>query len=68
MVLLKMIIRVAVGPVRHLVSKDGPDGTWVGIVAIRGEVVRDHSSYRPGGAEERLGGRETPRIAQPRID
>jgi site-specific DNA recombinase len=64
----QMIIQVAVGPVRHPIPEDAPDGTWVSIMAISGNAVRHDPRHRPGRAEERLGCREIPRIAQLRID
>ena len=48
MILLQMILQIAVGPVRHPVPKDGPNGAWTGIMAIGGDAVWDHAGYRPG--------------------
>jgi hypothetical protein len=67
MVLLQMVVEIAVGPVHHLVAKDGSDGTRVGVMAIRGDPLGRHTSHRPGRTEARLGCRKIPRGAQPDI-
>jgi len=60
MVLFQMIIQVAVRPVDHPVSKDVPNGAWVGIVAIGGDAVGRHPRHHPGRPKERLGCHEAP--------
>ena len=52
MVLLQMGVEIAGGPVCHLVDKDSSDGARVGIMAIRGDLLGRHISYRPGRTEE----------------
>jgi hypothetical protein len=64
MVLLQMVTEIAVRPVRDTVPKDVPDGTGVGIMAIGGDPVWDHTGDRPGRVEEHLGCCEISRVAQ----
>jgi hypothetical protein len=66
-VLLQMIIQVTVGPVRHPLPKDIPNGTWIGIMAIGGDALRRHPGYRPGRTKEGLGRREVACVAEPHI-
>jgi hypothetical protein len=67
MILLEVIIQVAVRPMRHPISKDVPNGAWIGIMAIGGDAVWDHAGHRPGGAEERLGRCEIPGVTEANI-
>jgi hypothetical protein len=64
MILLQMILQIAVGPVRHPVPKDVPNSAGVGLLAIGGDAVWDDAGHDPGRAEEGLGCREVPRIAE----
>jgi hypothetical protein len=68
MVLLQMVVEMVVGPVRHLVPKDMPNGARVGVVAVGGHAVGRHRGHRPRRAEEGLSGCEVPRVAEPYID
>jgi len=54
MILFQMVIQIAVRPVDHVVSENVPNGTWVRIMAIRGDAIWGYASHGPGGAKEGL--------------
>jgi hypothetical protein len=49
-------------------SQRGADRAWVGAVPIRGDPVGYHAGGRLGGAEERLGRRHVPVLAEHGVD
>jgi hypothetical protein len=52
---------------QYLVPENLPNRAWVGVVAIGGNAVRHHAARGPGRAEEGLGRREVPCVAQPDV-
>src|SRR5262245_8741240 len=68
MIVLQMIIQVAVRPVPHPLPKDVPNSARIGIMAIRGDALWDHTGYRPGGTEKGLGRCKVACLAEPHID
>jgi hypothetical protein len=62
-----MVIQVAVGPVRHPLSEDVPNGPWIGIMAIRRDPVRRDASYHPRRPKEGLGRCKVPGITEANI-
>jgi hypothetical protein len=67
MILLHMMIQVTVRPVHDLTPEDVAYGTRVGIMATRGHALGDHPRHRPRRAEEGLGCRGIPCVAEPDI-
>ena len=55
MVLLHMVVQIAVGPVRHPVPEDVPNGAWIGIMAVRRDPVRRDPGHHPRRPKEGLG-------------
>jgi len=67
-ILLEPVVLVGAGPMLHMPAECGADRTWVGIVPICGDAIRGHAGGGLGRAEERLGSRHVPLLAQHGID
>src|SRR5919202_5086398 len=63
-ILLQPVVLVGAGSVRDMPAQRRTARTWVGAVPVRGDAVRDYSGGRLGGAEERLGRRHVPVLAE----
>ena len=63
-ILLKPVVEIDVCPVPHHLAEFAPDRGWATIVTVGGKPVRQRSRHRPGGREERPGGRKVPALAQ----
>src|SRR3954466_10899416 len=68
MILLKPVIFIGAGPMLNMPSQRGADRAWVGAGPIRGDPVGCHAGGRLGGAEERLGRRHVPVLAEHGVD
>src|SRR5919202_2366561 len=67
-ILLQSVVLVGAGSVRDMPAQRRTDRAWVGTVPVRGDAVRDYAGGRLGGAEERLGRRHVPVLAEHGVD
>src|SRR5919202_227145 len=67
-ILLQPVVLVGAGSVRDMPAQRRTDRAWVGTVPVRGDAVRDDAGGRLGGAEERLGRRHVPVLAEHGVD
>jgi hypothetical protein len=68
MVLLQMVIQVTVRPVDHMVPEVVPNGTRVGIEAIRGDAIWGDTGHDPGGAKKGLSRCSVACLTQAHVD
>jgi hypothetical protein len=52
MILLQVVIQVAIRAMLYVIPENITNGAGVGIMAIGGDAVWDHTGHRPGGTEE----------------
>lgn len=67
-ILLQPVVLVGAGSMRDMPAQRRADGAWVGTVPVRGDAIRDYAGGRLGGAEECLGRRHVPVLAEHGID
>jgi hypothetical protein len=67
-VLLEPVVLVGAGPVHDVAAQRRTDRARVGAVPVRGDAVRDQAGGGLRGAEERLGGRHVPVLAEHGVD
>jgi hypothetical protein len=63
-ILLQPFVFVGAGPVHDPSAVRAADRPWIGAVAVRGDAVGDNASCRFGRAEEGLGRRHVPLLAE----
>src|SRR5215213_3104541 len=67
-VLLQPVVPVGAGPMRNPSAERGADRPRVGAVPVRGDAVRCHAGGGLGRAEEGLGRRHVPVLAEHGVD
>ena len=67
MVLFQMIIQIAVRAMSNGLPEHSFDGSWIGIVSITGDPLRDTTGHRTCGAKEGLCSCLVPFLTEPDI-
>ena len=64
-VLLKSVVQIATCPIPHMAAELGPDCPGIGIVAVRGDPIRDYAGHGLCRSKEGLGGGKVAVLTQP---
>ena len=68
MILLKSVVQIATCTMPHLAAKLGPDCPGIGIVAVRGDPIRDDAGHRLCRSKEGLGGGKVAVLTQRHVN
>jgi len=67
-ILLKLVVQIATCPTPHMAAELCPDCPGIGIVAVRGDPIRDYAGHRLCRSKEGPGGGKVAVLTQHHVD
>src|SRR5947207_3911192 len=67
-ILLKSVVQIATCPMPHMAAELCPDCPGIGIVAVRGDPIRDYAGHRLCRSKEGLGGGKVAVLTQHHVN